>query len=188
MMMLIGYYLSDGSTRNNSFVRAMFFCLAGDILLLAQGKDEIFFILGLLAFLVGHVLYILAYRQLQWKDRSGELMGTQKMRYAFPVILVGTGLLVVLIPGLAHLVVPVIAYSIVLMLMVITAIFRYGRTSPGSFVLVLIGAIFFMTSDSLLAVNKFYAPFDFAAPLIMLTYCLAQYLIVEGVLRHEERA
>lgn len=188
MLGLIGYYLSSAGRRNNSFVRAMFFCLAGDILLLGQSNDEIYFILGLLAFLVGHVLYILAYRQLQWSTPNGGLTKGQKMLSAFPVAAAGVALLVVLFPKLDHLTVPVTIYAFVLMLMVITAIFRSGRTSAGSFLLILLGAVFFMTSDSMLAINKFYTPFDYAGPLIMLTYSLAQYMIVEGVLQHDDEA
>jgi hypothetical protein len=42
------------------------------------------------------------------------------------------------------------------------------------------GALFFMLSDSLLAINKFYRPFPLAGFLIMLSYIVAQYLIVIG--------
>ena len=184
MLMLIGYYMSVTERRNSTLIRAMFFCWTGDIVLLMQAQGEIYFILGLLAFLVGHILYILAYRQLQWEDRTNELLTTQKMRYAFPIVLAGTGLLVVLIPRLGPLTIPVIIYALVLMLMAMTAVFRFGRTSLDSFLLITAGAILFMASDSILAINKFHTSFESAAPLIMLTYILAQYLIVEGGLRH----
>jgi uncharacterized membrane protein YhhN len=184
MLMLIGYYMSVTEQRNSTLIRAMFFCWTGDVVLLMQGDGEIYFILGLLAFLVGHVLYILAYRQLRWDDRSNELLTTQKVRYAFPIVLAGTGLLVVLFPRLGPLTIPVIVYALVLIVMVMGAIFRFGRTSLDSFWLLTAGAILFMTSDSILAINKFHTPFESAAPLIMLTYILGQYLILEGVLRH----
>lgn len=188
MLGLIGYYMSATSSRNGTLIRAMFFCWTGDILLMGQAGGELYFILGLLAFLVGHVLYIIAYRQLQWDDRTNELLPVQKLRYAFPVVLAGTGLLAVLVPKLGPLTIPVIVYSVVLMVMSMTAIFRYGRTYLDSFWLVTAGALLFMASDSLLAINKFHTPFDLAGPLVMLTYILAQYLIVEGVLRHGRQA
>jgi hypothetical protein len=40
-------------------------------------------------------------------------------------------------------------------------------------------------SDSLLAVNKFYQPLAYAGVFIMLTYCLAQYLIVRGFIEQK---
>ncbi len=187
MLALIGYYMSMTTSRNSTLIRAMFFCWTGDILLMGQEGGELYFILGLLAFLVGHVLYIFAYRQLLWDDKSNELLPTQKLRYAFPVALAGTGLLVVLVPKLGPLTIPVSVYSVVLMIMAMTAIFRYGRTYADSFWLITGGAILFMASDSILAINKFHTSFASAGSLIMLTYILAQYLIVEGVLRHGRR-
>jgi len=42
------------------------------------------------------------------------------------------------------------------------------------------GAILFIISDSLLAINKFYQPFENAGILIMFTYGVAQLLITLG--------
>ena len=42
------------------------------------------------------------------------------------------------------------------------------------------GALLFVISDSVLAINKFYQPFEVAGVIIMLTYGLAQLFIVEG--------
>ena len=42
------------------------------------------------------------------------------------------------------------------------------------------GALLFVISDSLLAINKFYQPFSIADNLIMLTYGFAQFYIVTG--------
>lgn len=184
LLSLIGYYLSRASKRSLTFIMALIFCWAGDVLLLFQPTGEIFFILGLVAFLIGHCLYIVSYRQLQWTEGKNEFMPTQKVRFSFPIVLAGTGLIVILFPSLGGLKVPVLVYSVVLVLMVMTALFRYGRTSSGSFWMVFIGAAVFMSSDSLLAINKFYSPFYLSGLFIMLTYITAQYLIVEGVVRH----
>jgi uncharacterized membrane protein YhhN len=51
---------------------------------------------------------------------------------------------------------------------------------------ILIGAIVFVSSDSILAFNKFYAPITHASFFIMVTYCMAQYLIVKGILKLNE--
>jgi len=68
--------------------------------------------------------------------------------------------------------------------MVFTAYLRRGRTSTHSYWLVLIGALLFMASDSILAINLFGEGFDFDRPLIMVTYIGGQGLIVVGVARH----
>jgi uncharacterized membrane protein YhhN len=47
---------------------------------------------------------------------------------------------------------------------------------------ILVGAIIFVSSDSILAFNKFYEPVVLSSFLIMITYLVAQYLIVSGIL------
>jgi uncharacterized membrane protein YhhN len=52
--------------------------------------------------------------------------------------------------------------------------------------LILAGAAFFMISDSLLALNKFYEPLPFSNISIISTYALAQYSIVLGILKQND--
>jgi len=184
MLSLVGYYLASMPHRSPQMIRAMFFCWAGDVLLMFVDRDEIFFMMGLLAFLIGHIMYIIVYRKHQSGDPEKGLLATQKIRYSFPIILADTGLVVVLFPTLGGLRIPVLIYAIVIMIMTMTALFRYGKTNTQSFWLVFGGAILFMLSDSLLAMNKFYAPIPFSGFLIMLTYSAAQFLIVKGIIRH----
>jgi uncharacterized membrane protein YhhN len=81
---------------------------------------------------------------------------------------------------------PVLLYALVITLMALSALFRYGRTSMKSFALVFGGSILFIMSDSLLAVNKFIEPLALADFWIMVTYIGAQYLIVSGILNHPD--
>ncbi len=141
---------------------------------------------GLGAFLIGHLLYIFSYLQFRSEDRRYELLGPQKVRFSLPIILAGTGLITILYPALGGLRIPVMMYALILTIMVLTALFRFGRTSKFSFALIFFGAIVFMISDSVLAINKFLNPLPFASSWIMTTYCLAQYLIVKGALAHEK--
>ncbi|HRG07093.1 MAG TPA: lysoplasmalogenase [Cyclobacteriaceae bacterium] len=179
---LVIYYLVASSKRSVLFLIALFFCWLGDVLLMFQ-RDEIFFIAGLVSFLTGHVLYIICYRKFV---RAGSgLTGPQRIRFALPIALAGTGLVTVLFPYLGALQIPVMVYALVITVMAMQALFRYGYTNALSFTLVFAGAISFMISDSLLAINKFMQPLPLAGLAIMFTYLLAQYLIVEGVLKHE---
>lgn len=185
MVSLLGFYLAGSGPRSAAFIWALGFCWAGDVLLMFTEQNELFFMGGLAAFLTGHILYIVSYRNFQWTDAKIGLMMTQKIRFSFPVILAGTGLIAILFPTLGPLKIPVMVYALVLMLMVMAALFRYGRTSSESFWLIFSGAILFMVSDSALALNKFYSPFAYSGPVIMLTYISAQYLIVQGAIHHE---
>ncbi len=181
---LIAYFLSSVKTRNYYFLSALIFCWAGDVLLMFQGK--MFFIGGLGAFLTGHVLYIFCYRQLRYANSNEGLLSTQKMRFSLPIILAGTGLVTILFPYLGEMKIPVMIYALVITVMAMQALFRYGFTTSKSFTLIFTGALCFMLSDSLLAINKFMKPLPLASLAIMTTYILAQYLIVEGFIAHHD--
>ena len=179
---LVGFYFMETENRNSTFMRALLFCWAGDFVLMFEG--QIYFIVGLVAFLIGHLFYIFSFRQLVWETES-TMLPTQRVRYTFPILLAGTGLMVILYPVLGDLRMPVMVYAIVLMLMVNYALFRITRTTKESFIWVFGGAVFFMISDSMLAINKFHTSFFMADFAIMLTYIAAQFMIVRGVLKHE---
>ncbi len=155
---------------------ALFFSLLGDVLLLFVYKNPIFFILGLLAFLMAHIMYCLVFFKHQ---------DSNKKPYGFILLLLvyACGLFWLLNPGLDQLLIPVILYMFVILLM---STFAYLRQKDKSYNLVFIGAICFMVSDSLLALNKFYTPLPFADFSIMFTYALSQFLIVIGLLKHKQ--
>jgi uncharacterized membrane protein YhhN len=185
MASLLLYYLyaAESEHRSRVLVLAVIFSLAGDVLLM---KEE-YFISGLIAFLISHVLYIFTYREFSNEDSGNALNGLQRIRLAFPVILAGSGLVVILFPVLGDLKIPVMLYAAALAIMVITALFRFGRTTSPSFWMVFAGAVFFMISDSILAVNKFLTPVAFSGVLIMSTYMAAQFLIIKGLLKHPQQ-
>ncbi|WP_345059970.1 lysoplasmalogenase [Hymenobacter glaciei] len=155
----------------------------GDVLLLFQARQELFFMGGLVSFLAAHACYIGAYRQHQWPG-PGRALGW-RMGVGLPVVVAGLALLSALSPGLGPLRLPVLGYAVVLVLMVLVATYRAGRTTAGSFALVSAGAALFMGSDSLLALDKFLEPLPGAGFWVMLTYCAAQLSIVAGLLAHE---
>lgn len=186
MITLMVYYIFSVSARNIFFMAALACCWVGDVLLMFQ-QDELFFIGGLVAFLLGHILYVICFRQMRFKNETGGLLNTQKIRFAFPIILAGTGLVTILFPHLGDLKIPVTVYAVVLTIMVLQALLRFGFTSKRSFTLIFVGALFFMISDSLLAINKFMQPLPLASLGIMATYMVAQFLIVEGAVAHSSK-
>ena len=189
MVSLCVYYLlSAGDNRSAVVILAIVFSLAGDVSLMFDSLDPTYFMVGLVSFLISHIFYIVAYRQHQNDDDTDALHGIQKLRAAFPIVLAGTGLVVILYPTLGDLKFPVMIYALVLVVMVLNGLFRLGRTSNKSFMLVLIGAMLFMVSDSLLAINKFFTPLSHSGLLVMSTYISAQFMIIEGLLAHSSRA
>jgi uncharacterized membrane protein YhhN len=92
-------------------------------------------------------------------------------------------MLSVLLPTLGDLKLPIFVYAIVLSTMLLFAFKGYLKWSKPSGIYILLGAIIFVSSDSILAFNKFYEPIRFSSFLIMATYLIAQYLITAGILK-----
>jgi uncharacterized membrane protein YhhN len=189
IMVFLGmYYFFSGVNQRSSFVvLAIFFSLLGDVSLMLESLNEIFFILGLTSFLIAHIFYIVTYGQHQIEVEVNALQGIQKTRLAFPIVLAGTGLIIVLYSSLGDLKIPVIIYAMVLIVMVLNALFRYGRTNANSFWYVFAGSLLFMISDSILAINKFLLPISMAKVFIMITYIFAQFFIVKGLIKHHQK-
>jgi uncharacterized membrane protein YhhN len=81
---------------------------------------------------------------------------------------------------LAEMRLPVIMYAIVILTMLTGAINRKEKVKKESHYLVLAGAILFVISDSVIAINKFSHQFESSGIVIMSTYIVAQYLIIAG--------
>ena len=187
LLLSLGLYYYQAAPRPAPLVlAALALSWLGDGLLLFQGRQELFFIGGLVSFLAAHACYVGAYRQHQWPG-PGRALGW-RMGVGLPVVVAGVALLAALAPGLGPLRLPVLVYAAVLVLMVLTATYRAGRTTAGSFALVSAGAALFMGSDSLLALDKFLEPLPDAGFWIILLYCAAQLSIVLGLLAHERAA
>ncbi|MEQ8926187.1 MAG: lysoplasmalogenase [Fulvivirga sp.] len=187
VLTLFLYFITSKVERTSAFwlvVGALVFSWLGDSFLMYQETDTGYFVLGLLSFLVAHILYAISYFKLRWAEAENPLLPTQKLRHSFTLVLAGVALVWILSPNLGDMRLPVTVYAAVLTFMAIAALLRYGYTPIKSFGLVFGGAVFFMISDSLLAINKFLESFTYSGFWVMLTYSIAQYLIVEGVLRH----
>lgn len=136
------------------------------------GADQLF-LFGLGAFLCGHLVYIVLF--VKFLPRNWARHNTLR-EFGVLAVLVTLGVvLMALSNSLGPLLVPVIAYSLVLAGMAITALLAdFGNP------LVAIGALSFVASDAMLAVSKFRGPFAGHEPLIWITYYLAQLLIFLG--------
>lgn len=157
---------------------ALIFSWAGDLLLLYQ-EDQLFFLLGLGCFLIAQVLYVVILNRAVYqpvKVRIGRLI---------PVLVYGVLLLGVLLPKAGPLAVPILFYALCILGMVSSARLRQGLTSEASFRWALAGAILFVISDGILAINRFVIDLPVASFYVMATYILAQYFLVRGILLHQ---
>ncbi len=157
----------------------LFFSWAGDLFLLYEARNPNFFIGGLASFLLAHICYIIYY----FKCGASITAAFKKHPLWLTIaIAYSVALVVLLFPKLGSLLIPVIAYAAVLTTMLIASIAAIPAVSKKSSVLLVAGAVAFVVSDSLLAINKFYQPFAMAGVLIMITYGVAQLLITKGAL------
>lgn len=187
VLTLLIYFLLSVKERSTLFyltIAALLLSWLGDVFLMYESDNAMFFILGLASFLLAHVTYVFSYRKAKNDTAENPLLSSQKLRHGSTLVLAGLALIYILEPGLGDMKIPVIIYASVIVVMAITALLRYGYTSIQSFSYVFGGAVMFMVSDSLLAINKFLEPFSYAGFWIMLTYCLAQFLIVRGIINH----
>lgn len=158
---------------------ALVFSWTGDVFLMLEQKGAIWFIAGLGSFLLAHVLYILFFL----KSRSRQQPKKQWNLYIISIVaLYAASLFVFLYPHIGNLKIPVGVYAFTIALMVITAVHAFNKRKDKAAVYCITGAVLFIVSDSLLALNKFYQPFSIAGVCIMLTYGLAQFAIVKGSL------
>ena len=154
---------------------ALLFSWLGDVLLMLQGDNSIFFLLGLFAFLLAHIFYILFFHFVRIRESvksRGYLLLIVVIYYAF--------LLSILSPKLGEMKLPVRIYGIVISFMFMLAMHMLFIKHKRSGLWMMIGALLFVISDSVLAMNKFYQPFPQAAIIIMFTYGMAQFFITEG--------
>lgn len=158
-------------------IAALGFSWLGDLLLLWEASDPLFFIGGLSAFLLAHIFYSICFEKIR------RVTGTFIWWPGIPLLVYFVALLLLLTPYLDALAWPVRIYGFCITLMGFLAwqLKLAWKSREGN--LLLWGAFLFILSDSLLAINKFYQSFALAGPLVMLTYGLAQLLIVMALLR-----
>jgi len=179
IIILMIYFFSQTRIGENKLKKwiliALFFSWAGDILLIFQHKNELFFLLGLSAFLSAHIFYIIFFNAI----RVNENIKNSWVLFLIVVVYYAV-LIFILFPHLGKMRLPVMVYGIVISLMFMLAMHMLFSKNKIAGKWMMIGALLFVLSDSMLAINKFYNSFEIAGILVMTTYGLAQFLIIEG--------
>ena len=168
IILLLLIALRASALRGRFFlIAAIFFSGCGDLFLELTFQGA--FIAGLASFLTAHLCYIALFAfsfQAQRRWIVFSLLGV-----ALPA-----SMAIFLWPHLGPLQIPVAAYVTAIATMFLASLNR-RVVNPW----VICGAAFFILSDSILALNRFYAPIPAARYAIMVTYYLAQFLIVTGI-------
>ena len=179
MLYFLSQTVSINSVLKKWILAALFFSWAGDVLLLFQQNNSIFFLLGLSAFLIAHIFYIVFFNSVRVNENvRGNI-------WLLLVVAVYYGSLISLLyTHLGGMKLPVLVYGVVISCMFMLAMHMLSIKNKTAGRWMMIGALLFVMSDSLLAINKFYQPFAIASVAIMITYGLAQLFIVEGAIQY----
>lgn len=176
MILLGGYFISLVGSKLTKLSILVLLALVGswfgDIFLMLQGSNSLFFIFGLGSFLLAHVAYILAFKKFDNVLTSSGILVTSILFISYSLMLS-----YILWSGLGEMKIPVILYALVLTLMGIFGVIKNVGVSN----FVVIGAVLFIVSDSMIAYDKFVEPFSSSRFLIMGTYISAQFLIIRGI-------
>ena len=193
LMPILAYWYYTSSQKGkfifDKLILAAFgFSWLGDIFLMPNFIDpSIGFLLGLGSFLLAHIMYLVAFLKTNIKASS---IYKSRPHLALPFVLFGLSLVLYLKraahPDFVPMEIPVMVYASVIMLMVLAGIGRYNKVQQKSFSWVVIGALLFMFSDTLIALSRFSDIFEqqqfLARLLIMPLYVVGQYLIGKGAL------
>lgn len=179
--LFLAVYLCGNFPSKKFLLLALTFSWMGDVVLLFTYKAEIYFIIGLIAFLISHIAYIVLFsKQLRINSSRNKAVFWIGITAIIVYLIL---MLSILLPTLGDLKIPVFVYAIILSTMLLFAFKGYLKWSKPAGTYILLGAVIFVSSDSILAFNKFYEPIRFSSFLIMATYLLAQYLIIVGILK-----
>ncbi|MEO8795821.1 MAG: lysoplasmalogenase [Daejeonella sp.] len=184
---LLFTYLATITRLTGTFRKLIFtglcFSFIGDCVLILANKSPHFFTAGLVAFLIAHIFYSIAF----YRDFKKDPMASKKYGNAMLFIM---GIFSItyyafLRNYLGDMRLPVLLYIFVISMMAILAGYRYMRINMLSFNLIYVGAILFVISDAALAYNKFVSAYPYSGVLIMGTYMVAQYLITMGAIERK---
>jgi uncharacterized membrane protein YhhN len=131
----------------------LLFSLGGDVALMFESNKA--FLIGLILFLLAHVIYCIAFTLPNGFHTQDMITGALLLAFAVIVFLY-------LRPGLGSMQGPVIVYILIICLMVnraASAFFGDAFTTTQAWLLT-VGAILFLLSDLVLAINRFRHPFE----------------------------
>ena len=169
LIILVAFLSYDSPTRGYKWliIVGLLLSMLGDIQLMLPTD---LFLTGLIAFALAHVAYTAAF------VNAGGFYGN--WRAVIPFLLFGIFMAVVLWPNLDDMLIPAMAYLLIILVMAWQGLGQWRQTGELRSWLAFVGALLFIVSDSLLAINRFYElELDLAPLLILGTYYPAQWLI-----------
>jgi uncharacterized membrane protein YhhN len=178
MLSIALFYLSYKkrvNKKNKHFFIGFLCFLLGDIFLI-NDANQISFLLGMLFFITGKLLYV--YRFLNSKDFNIVRL-IPLLLFSFIYVV---GLLLFIYMNLGDLIIPVLIYYYISQILLLMSFLRLDTVDRGSFILVFIGVVAFIISETIVALSIFHIKMGYQDSAIMVTYGISQFLILIGVL------
>ncbi len=170
------YYNSSSLLRKERILifLALFFSLIADIVLIT---DNLFFlVVGMSMFILVKICYSIVYFFKAQFDID------RLLPFLTICLLYSLFVIYFLYDAIGELYIPVYTYIFISLVMTKMAYLRYKRVNSKSYYLVLLGAIVFIISETIMAFYNFYKPLPFTFTLVMTTYALSQYLSIRGII------
>jgi len=183
MIWIASYFIVNRNRKDFTVpvLMAFFFSWTGDVLLMFADRNELYFYAGAGGFLLSQLFYIFVFSRYYENNTTGLIQKKPALVFIFFAYLAFIyGFLSPYLEGIMKFV--ILAYAAAIVIMSIFALNRNGRVQYSCYLFVFLGSLLFIISDSLLAVNRFYAELPIAGFLIMITYISAQYLILRGLI------
>lgn len=146
------------------------FSMLGDIMLMLPSDK---FLHGLASFLMAHILYLIAF--------ISDSAFPVNYLYLIPGLIIATILLRTLLPRVGGKTVPVVIYSLILVLLLWQSMGRLELSFSHSSLVALIGSLIFITSDVTLVYNRFVEKYRDGQIYVLSTYYIAQLLIAYSI-------
>ena len=174
-ILILAAALLPGSFLNDPYAGGiglgLLFSLFGDIWLMLPSNR---FLHGLVSFLLAHVCYVFAFSAsasaygFPWPLIPLSLIGAVILRFLWPALPAG-------LKGAVSLYVTVIVIMVALAIGRAIALFSIGTLSAA------IGALLFLASDSILAIDRFRKPFHLAQAAVLGSYFAGQLMIALSI-------
>jgi uncharacterized membrane protein YhhN len=166
--------LNSNSIYQGLLLTGLVFSLAGDVFLMLPSDR---FVAGLTSFFVGHVFYVAAFAA----DAGPMDAFVREPLLLLAMLAASAGLYAYLRSGLGDMKLPVVVYGVAIAAMAWQAMARWNETGQLGALLACSGALLFVVSDSVLAVNRFRRSFGAAQAVVLATYFSAQCLIALSI-------
>ena len=180
LLALLFLYSQSVESRNKWYAMALIFSFFGDVFLLYSGENVFKFGLGF--FLIAHLLFIIIVVK---RIKKVSILNSFIPIISFGIVL--SLLLFLLKDTLKDLLIPVLIYGVVISIFGIVSLIDFLNTKSKKSLLMLLGAIVFIVSDYILAINKFYYEALIFQVAVMVTYISAQYLIYCSMVLDEKK-